>query len=34
MNKNGKIFAYIFWIAVGMAIGAYLTYTFICGGSQ
>lgn len=30
MNKQGGAFAYIFWIAVGIAIGVFITKGFLC----
>jgi len=30
MNNKGKLFVYFFWVAVGMAIGFYLTKRFLC----
>lgn len=28
-DKSGKIFAYLFWILVGIALGIWITLTFI-----
>jgi len=29
MNKKGGIFAYIFWIVVGIVIGVYVSFAFL-----
>jgi len=29
MNKQGGIFAYIFWIVVGIVIGVYISLTYL-----
>lgn len=30
MNKKGGLFAYIFWILLGVGIGIYLTLKWFC----
>jgi hypothetical protein len=31
MDKKGGVFAYLFWVGIGIAIGVYVGKTMFCG---